>query len=57
IQERDLWLTTYHKILMEEREKTGYLDPSFYKILEMVEARLPEWARAIKKSEERSEKA
>jgi integrase/recombinase XerD len=38
--ERDLWLNTYHEILMEQREKKGAMDPDFYKIMDMVEARI-----------------
>lgn len=38
--ERDLFLNTYHEVLMELREKKGALSPDFYKIMDTVEDRI-----------------
>ena len=38
--ERDLWLNTYHEVLMELRDKEGAMNPDFYKIMDMVQARI-----------------
>jgi len=40
IQERELFLNTYHEVLMELREKKGAMTDDFYKIMDMVEERI-----------------
>jgi len=48
--ERDLFLDTYHEILMEQREKTRAMSPDFYKIMDMVEERIR--ARKVEKNQD-----
>lgn len=38
--ERDLFLNTYHEVLMEQREKKGAMGPDFYKVMDVVEERI-----------------